>query len=591
MRKTVNVKKTCILLVFILILNFLLSVDERNTVGKGMEKSSDFEWDQAVIYFLLTDRFNNGDKSNDDPNGENYDKKHLESYHGGDFQGIIDKLDYLQELGINTIWITPIVDNIDWNLRHDKDSQYAYHGYWAKDFTKIDEHLGDVDIFKELLDQAHERNIKVMVDVVLNHAGYGMKEGDMQAVSNYPRDEEREVFKGMLRLNPQGKDLVKGELAGLPDFITEDLKVRQQIIDWQKNWIENTKTQKGNTIDYFRVDTAKHVEVEMLKDFKDQVRDIDPDFRMIAEYYDGDIFANGSVLDKGGMDGVLDFSFKDIAKSYTKGNFEEAEKKLLARNKAITEDKTAGQFLSSHDENGFLALALGGDTNLFKLASSLQLTAKGQPVIYYGEEIGMSGKSAGDMDKGEFGENRYDFDWSKVEGNDMLDHYKKLLKIRSDYFLLLARGDRNSLVSDKKIGISTFSRSYEDQTLLVALNNKDKEGTIRIASDLPKDSKLLDLYSEVAYKISDDGSFDIRVPASSKGATAILKFESPVDISKFDINILEAQETEDGQVKEENNIGQKEINGEGHSWKTAMLYVIGAAVCLYLLYYLFIRSR
>lgn len=109
---------------------------------REIKADADFDWDEAVIYFLLTDRFKDGDPSNNDPNGENYDTTHAESYHGGDFQGILDQLDYLDELGINTIWLSPIIDNVDHNHRHGKEgAQYGYHGYWAKDFTTIDEHL------------------------------------------------------------------------------------------------------------------------------------------------------------------------------------------------------------------------------------------------------------------------------------------------------------------------------------------------------------------------------------------------------------------------------------------------------------------
>jgi pullulanase len=153
----------------------------------------DFDWDEARIYFALTDRFKDGDLSNN----ENVDKNHLEAYHGGDFRGMIDSLDYLQDLGINTLWITPIVDNIDFNQGTGfGGKQYAYHGYWAKDFTKLDEHLGDMDTFKELIDKAHDKGIKIMVDVVLNHTGYGLKAGDNSPTIT-PEDKER--FAGMLR--------------------------------------------------------------------------------------------------------------------------------------------------------------------------------------------------------------------------------------------------------------------------------------------------------------------------------------------------------------------------------------------------------
>src|SRR5699024_114368 len=99
------------------------------------------------------------------------------TYQGGDFKGITENLDYLESLGINTIWITPIVENVAYNVEYDSDAgaYFSYHGYWAKDFEELNPHLGTLEDFHELIDTAAERNIDIMVDVVLNHIGYGLK--------------------------------------------------------------------------------------------------------------------------------------------------------------------------------------------------------------------------------------------------------------------------------------------------------------------------------------------------------------------------------------------------------------------------------
>jgi len=196
-------------------------------------------------------------------------------------------LDYLDELGINTIWISPIVDNVDQDHRHGKEgSQYGYHGYWAKDFTTIDEHIGDLDTLKELIDEAHDRGIKIMVDVILNHTGYGMKVMDQGAgIPNYPTPEKQVVFDGMLREEPLPGHDVLGETYGLPDFITEDPEVRAQIIQWQTDWIERARTENGNTIDYFRIDTVKHAEDTTWHAFKNELTKIKPDFKDIKQIY------------------------------------------------------------------------------------------------------------------------------------------------------------------------------------------------------------------------------------------------------------------------------------------------------------------
>ena len=528
--------------------------------------TNDFDFDEAIIYFLLTDRFNNGDTSNDDPNGEMYDKTHFETYHGGDFQGLIDKLDYLKELGVNTIWISPIVDNINFNMRYGKDAQYGYHGYWAKDFTQIDEHLGDLELFKKLIDEIHDRGMKLMVDVVINHTGYGMKQTDDEnGIPNYPTSEDKEVFKDMLRLEPVNSHPTLGELSGLPDFITEEENVRNQVIAWHKDWIEKARTDKGNTIDYFRVDTVKHVDLETLKEFKDQVIEIKEDFKMIGEYFDGSVNFNGEVLNQGGMDSILDFDFKNIVRDYLRGKFEENERKLIARNEKLTPDKTTGAFLSSHDEHGFLAMKLNNDQGLFKVASTLQMTAKGQPVIYYGEEIGISGKNAGNMDNGEFSENRYDFDWTKTENNDMLDHYKKLLKIRNDNTEIFTKGDRKFIYGDKESGVSIFERTLNGEAILVFLNIGEDDKKVRF--NVNTEDSLFDIYGGNKLVKKEDSLVEILLPSKNLGGTAMVELHSEtanievriegVESNKDDIHVEVPVTDEDTDNIEVDDLGEK----------------------------------
>src|SRR5699024_3703808 len=212
----------------------------------------------------------------------------------------------------------------------------------------------------------------------------------------------------------------------------EDKEVRDKIINWQVDWLKKLKTEKGNTIDYFRVDTVKHVDLDTMKDFKAALIKENPEFKMIGENFGASIFKDGGYLDSSLLDSLLDFEFKELAKDFVSGKISETEKRLVKRNEAISEEREMGQFLSSHDENGFLKVRLSDDLGKFLVASSLQITAKGQPVIYYGEEIGQSGKKD-NFDKGIFSENRYDFDWDKIENNEILDHYKKMLKIRNAF--------------------------------------------------------------------------------------------------------------------------------------------------------------
>lgn len=490
--------------VFSLALVILLLIPNFVFAQNNDTPADEVSWDEEIIYFLLTDRFFDGDESNNNPNNVegSYDPDHLEAYHGGDFRGIIDKIDYLKDLGITTIWITPIVKNIESNMRASLgEKQFGYHGYWAEDFTKIDPHLGTEEDLKELIDVLHDNGIKLMVDVVLNHSGYGT--------------EKLPQFEGMIRENPGGGDITMA-LSGLPDFKTEEEEVRKQIIEWQTDWIKNLKTEKGNSIDYFRVDTVKHVEPETWKDFKSAIIEIDPTFKLIGEQFGGSIFNDGGYLDPSMMDSLLDFEFKDLARDFTRGRIEEAEAKLVRRNQAITEDRQMGQFLSSHDEHGFLKMKLRDNIPQYLVAVSLQLTAKGQPVIYYGEEIGMSGKKD-NFDKGEFSENRHSFKWEDVENNNIRAHYQNLIKIRKDYKEVFAKGDRENIFMDDNV--SVFARNYDGKTVYVALNTSEE--TQEISFPVNESESLTNLYDKTSIK-NNGGNISLTIPANSEGGTAIL---------------------------------------------------------------------
>lgn len=485
----------------------------------------DFDWEEARIYFMLTDRFKDGDSSNNDPNGEGYEGDHPETYHGGDFQGIIDKLDYIESLGINTIWITPIVDNIDWNVGSGQpwQYQYGYHGYWTKDFTKIDEHLGDLETFKALIDQAHDRGIKIMVDVVLNHAGYGMKVTDSgpSSVTNFPTSEEQALLAELLRLSPGSGDIV-GELAGLPDLMTENPAVREQIVAWQTDWLNRARTDRGDTIDYFRVDTVKHVESETWIAFKNALTALQPDFKLIGEVYGAGIDSGMGYLNSGQMDSLLDFEFKYKARDFLNMNIDAVEAYLERRNEGLNNTATLGQFLSSHDEDGFLIAHAGGDKSKLKVAAALQIAAKGQPIIYYGEEIGRTGQNA-DFDEGIIGENRSSMPWDQVEAEaDLLTHYSKLLNIRAKYSKIFSKGTHVKTAGGDAEGYLVFERSYEGKSVWVGLNPAAEGKTVALTLPLSEGTILVEEYSGAEAAVGAGGAVSLLLPGRAEGGTFML---------------------------------------------------------------------
>jgi glycosidase len=317
------------------------------------------DWRDEVIYQLLTDRFANGDPRNDwrvDPSG-------MARYHGGDYLGVVAKLDYLSELGVTTIWISPIVLNVDTDAGVD-----AYHGYWAVDLTRLNPHFGDLGALREMVRACHERGIKVVLDIVTNHLGqvfyydinrngqpdenvYGSGTvSPLSRVTEYDPDYDPrgiqsftslgesgpapivffdmpeifrtrpmpEIFQRPEAYNRRGRvtdygirdQVVYGDFpGGLKDLDTSNPDVREAMIRSYADWILKTD------IDGFRIDTLKHVEHEFWRVFCAEVRMRlaargKTNFFMFGEAFDGDDALLGSFTAPGELDSVFYFSHK-----------------------------------------------------------------------------------------------------------------------------------------------------------------------------------------------------------------------------------------------------------------------------------------
>lgn len=486
--------------------------------------SSSFDWDEAVIYMTCTDRFYDGNTSNNKAYNTTdvFDKEGSLSYHGGDFAGLEQKLDYLEDLGVNTIWITPIVENSD-TKTDDNGKEIpstGYHGYWASDFTNLNPHLGTKAEFKSLINAVHARGMKLMVDVVLNHAGYGTEDH----FNSILKDTNGNTVK-MLRddSNTVTGDDVYGSLVDLPDFVTENEDVMNQLVKWQTDWV------KKYDIDYYRVDTVKHVNSETWAAFKNALTEANAEFKMIGEYSGAGYGNTAGELGTGRMDSLLDFDYNDQAVNFVSGNVEGTESFLESRNASINNTATLGAFLSSHDEDSLVDKLMKEKgmneeqaLNAAKVAAALQLTSKGQMVIYYGEELGQHG-----LDNYPIQSNRYDFDWAKLESqktdaSSMYNHYKKLLAIRNAYSTLLSKGTRKNIATSNDEGYSVFERAYNGNALTVALNVKDAAKTVTIPVSLAAGTEVKDLYSGATYTVGSDKTIAVTIPAAKDGGTVIL---------------------------------------------------------------------
>ena len=242
-------KKTTRLLGFIIVLLLLTSCTPANN---GFTKDD-------LIYFILTDRFSDGDNTN------NYDvdKTDPRKRHGGDIKGIIDKLDYIKDLGATAIWITPVMKN-------EKD---GYHGYWIEDFYEVDPHLGTMEDMKTLVKESHKKDIKVILDYVVNHTGYK---------SPWLKDEKYKDWfnenKTITNWNDQDQ-VENGWLMGLPDLDLNNPEVKKYFIENALWWIDETG------IDGMRLDTVKHVPRSFWTEFVSAIKDKHPDFYFLGEVW------------------------------------------------------------------------------------------------------------------------------------------------------------------------------------------------------------------------------------------------------------------------------------------------------------------
>lgn len=354
-----------------------------------------------------------------------------------------------------------------------------------------------------MISEAHKRGMRIMVDIVVNHAGYGTES----------------TFADMLRDKSVSEGDIKSWQSGLPDFATENADVRAKLVEWQTSWM------KDYGVDYFRVDTVKHVDSTTWAALKNSTTEVNPSFKMIGEYYGAGYAANGNTLGSGQMDADLDFDFNDQATSFVSGNISSVEKFLSARNSALNNTYMTGQFLSSHDEDGFKAALMKGKgynkdeaTSAALVAATLQLTAKGIPVIYYGEEVGLSG-----LNNYPYQTNRYDMDFSlATEDNVTYQHYKNLLSIRNAYTDVFARGSRNVVASSDEEGYDVIARSYGDTTLYVGMNINDTAKEVKVPVNANAGDTVKNLYDGKTYTVSSDKTVTVSIPAAKDGGTVIL---------------------------------------------------------------------
>lgn len=362
------------------------------------------EWMRtATFYQIFVERFFMGDKSKDKSyiNMKWGDLPTPKSFAGGDLQGIIKKLDYISQLGINAIYLTPVFKSL------------SNHKYDISDYYKIDEHFGDEKVFGELVQKAHEKGIKIVLDAVFNHCSKNI----MQFKDVLERGRKSPYFNWFI-IHGDKADVSKvnyecfASCAYMPKWNTSDPEVQKYLIDIATYWI------KEYNIDGWRLDVSDEISHEFWRDFRRVVKSVKPDCVLIGEnWHDANVYLHGDQYD-----GIMNYAFtKACLDFYCSGIFSPKQfadklNELLMRNTDAVNIMMLN-LLDSHDTYRFVTQAKSVDKLMSALA--VMYIYVGAPCIYYGTEIALEGNFDPDS--------RRTFDWEKAEKDTKLMRLIKLL--------------------------------------------------------------------------------------------------------------------------------------------------------------------
>lgn len=445
-------------------------------------------WEDQIIYFVMIDRFANGDPSNDDMGfGEFGDDN--SRYNGGDLQGLIERLDYIKELGATAIWITPPVANQWWNPWVNYG---GYHGYWGRDFKAIDEHFGSVELYRRFVEEAHERGLLVIQDIVPNHVGdyFRFVDGQFEintesvpysaptqypfSLNNYEIDKERNIYHWTPDISNFNDSFQKlnYQMSGLDDLNTENPEVIKALKDSYTFWMREAG------IDGFRIDTVIYVPHEFWEDFLngedgiyETAREIGkPEFITFGEaWVRSDPFDDSGerVIQEffeSGMNSMLDFPLNiEIRSIFKEGKPTSNLSYRLEKRSELFDPSRLVTFVDNHDMERFLK---GGGLANLKQALAFIFTIPGIPVIYYGTEQGFV-ETRATMFAGGFQSRGLDH---YNTGSELFKYIQELTELRKNN-PIFRYGKLKVLKDDPNgPGIFAYSLEYEGEKAFVILN-------------------------------------------------------------------------------------------------------------------------
>ncbi|MBI3074414.1 MAG: hypothetical protein HYY84_20065 [Deltaproteobacteria bacterium] len=356
------------------------------------QTATPFDWRDAVIYHVETDRFFDGDPKNN----ANIEKRNPAGWHGGDFRGLLAKVDYLKALGVNAVWFSPVAKQVEKPHRSARLTHWPFHGYWPARFDEVEPRFGSRADLLALTKALRGAGIRIVLDVVLNHVGYGAVHAGIRT--------------------PCGKDDITKCLFGLPDLRTEDPAVWEPLVKSTKQLVDETGA------DAVRLDAANHIGPTEWRTFRRAI----PSPLLIGELWGFDAAEKKSWdgLRARDLDTAFDFAFADLALGWVTGRLatDSLAKHLAKRDAAIAGAAVPPiHFLDTHDTEPFLSRARG-DKAALKLAAVLEFAVSGIPLINYGNEVGRKG--------GRWPTNRGDMPWGAAQDKRLLEFYKRLVYAR-----------------------------------------------------------------------------------------------------------------------------------------------------------------
>lgn len=440
---------------------------------------------EAVFYQIFVERFQNGDVENSPPNLSNWeDNPKSTSFFGGDLQGIIDRLDYLSDLGINGIYLTPIFKSP------------SNHKYDTVNYFEIDSYFGDRKVFKKLVEKAHERGIKIILDAVFNHSSELFppfldvieKGGNSEYYDWFYIDGDK------VEKNPPNYKMF-GYVSYMPKLNTGNLKLKDYLLSSVRYWTEEYG------IDGWRLDVSDEIDHQFWREFRDEVKSINEDAIIIGENWHnalpwliGDQF--DSVMNYPVTKLCLDFFAR---KEISAKAFEESLGSLLIRYPDQVNEAMLN-LLDSHDTERFLYTA-GERKEALSNAAAFLFGYKGMPCTYYGTEIGMTGNHDPGCRKG--------FDWNKENWDiDLYCFYKKLIIIRKEERVL--QFGQIEFQSTERLFV--MKRTYGKDRIYILINTTEQEEEFRITE---RDyESIQELLSGEVWRLCE-GTIMVTVPAAT----------------------------------------------------------------------------